>query len=490
MFPNRRLEADELTHSIDPDDGLALGASIRSGRTTAGAALEAALARADAVQDLGAIRFLAPDMAREEAAAIDAGLKRRPKFHGLRPFLGVPFLMKDLGAAAAGLPIVCGSRALPGLRASADSMLAARFRAAGLVPFGVTTVPEFGLALSSEPAMGPISRNPLDPALTSGGSSGGAAAAVAAGIVALAHATDAGGSTRVPAACCGLVGLKPTRGAIPAGPDFTNHIGGIAAELVVSRSLRDTAAALDRAAGAAEGPFPDPDLDGPLLDALDRPVEPLRIGLCLDVAEGRPIDAARREAVAHAADVLAAAGHAILPLPPERLAKLVRDATLVFDRIICVNLARSMVEGADVEPLSAAVAARGVAITARELQDAEITAVRVAHKLWTLFDEFDVLLTPMLSGPPLPIGSFPMDHGDVELQWRRMSDFAPYAMLANVGGTPALTVPHGRDARGLPLPVQLIGPMASDGLLLRLARALQRAEPWGFAAPVAGLDLP
>lgn len=476
-----------MTSAEDPSDAADLAEAIRSGRTSAVAAMEAALARADAMRGLGAISRLDADLGRAAAEALDAGLARRPNYYRIKPFTGVPFLMKDLGATVAGLPVVCGSASIPAIAPETDSELGRRFNAAGLAPFGLTTVPEFGLSLSSEPAIGPLARNPLDPERTAGGSSGGAASAVAAGIVAIAHATDAGGSTRVPAACCGLVGLKPTRGAMPSGPDFGNHIGGVAAELVVSRSLRDTALALDRLSGAAEGFSPDPELDLPVAGRLDEAVEALRIGVVAEVAEGRPIDAERAEAVRHAASVLASAGHSLHGIEPARLAPLGRASTLVFDRIICTNLARNMPDLSKVEPLTAAVARRGLAMTARDYQEAEMTAVRTAHALWRLFDEVDILLTPMLSGPPLAIGAFPFDHDDVELQWRRMGDFAPYAMLANVAGTPALTVPHGSDAAGLPLPVQLIGPMASDGLLIRLARVLQRAQPWSFRHSLAGL---
>lgn len=464
----------------EPLDGMAFAAAIRSGRTTAAAAMEAALSRAEACRSLGAIRHLAAGIGRRQAAACDAD----PNWE--KPFLGVPFLMKDLGSAAKGLPTVCCSRAVPPRPAKADSDLVVRFRAAGLLPFGVTTVPEFGLSLACEPAIGPIARNPLDPTRTPGGSSGGSAAAVAAGIVALAHATDAGGSIRVPAACCGLVGLKPSRGAIPEGPVFDNHLGGLVSELVVSRSLRDTAAMLDACAGRAHGPFPDPALGGPLLPLLEASPAPLRIAVCADAETDTGIGADQRDAVLHAADVFAHAGHSIQIIAPERLTPLRTDSALVFDRLVSVNLARQLKNLSVVEPLSAAVARHGMTIGAGELQEAQLIGVRVAHALWSLFDEADVLLTPMLSGPPAKLGSFPTDHDDVTLQWHRMAECAPFASLANVAGTPALCVPHGL-SDGLPLSVQLIGPMAADGLLLRLARQLQTALPWSFAAAIAGL---
>jgi amidase len=474
--------------SAEPDDGLGLGAAIRAGATTAVAAMEAAVQRARTSEHFGAVSHLSPGLGLERAAAIDAGLRRRSTNSAAQPFLGAPFLMKDLGAAAKGLPIICGSRSIAPHMAQADSELAARFWNLGFAPFGVTTTPEFGLALSSEPVIGPVARNPLDPRLTPGGSSGGAAAAVAAGIVALAHATDAGGSIRVPAACCGLVGLKPSRGAIPGGPAFGNHLSGLATELVVSRSLRDAAAALDQCAGAGRGPFPDPDFGGPVLASLDQALDGLTIGVCVEAGLQTAVAPPNSDAVRHAGEVLRRAGHKIVDVDSSLLGKLARDAGLVFDRVISVNLAGLLDDLSNVEPLSAAVARRGRQITARELQATEIVAVQIAHAMWRLFDEIDVLMTPMLSGPPPPIGSFPMDHEDVDLQWRRMAEFAPFATIANVAGVPALSIPHG-EADRLPLSVQLIGPMASDGLLLRLARQLQTAAPWRFKTTIAGWPL-
>lgn len=466
----------------EPADGLALAAAIRTGRTTASAALEAALARSAQQVALGAVRFTAPAQARLRAALLDApGV---PGGTAIGLFHGVPFLMKDLGAPAPGLPVICGSRAVPPDPA-AGSDLAMAFQDMGLVAFGTTTVPEFGLALASEPAIGPVARNPLNPALSPGGSSGGAAASVAAGIVALAHATDAGGSTRVPAACCGLVGLKTTRGASPGGPNFGNHLGGLAGELVLSRSLRDSAAAFDFIAARAKGPFPPPGRVNALA-ALEAVLRPLRVGLCLE-AQMAEVTAERQEAVARAARLFEQAGHQIIALGKAELASLCQDSQHIFDLQVCAALAAGLPEDAPVERMTAAAAARGRRLCATVLQKADVLQAKTAYRVAELFERFDLLLTPMLSGPPLPLGSFPMDHDDLDLHWQRMNAFAPYAMLANVAGCPALSIPHGLDAAGLPLPVQIMGPMGSEALLLQGASLLQRHCPWNFAADIAGL---
>jgi len=221
-------------------DATALAAAISQGRTNASTVMEASLAACDAQAGLGAVVLLEAGMGRSGAGAADAcPAGQRGPLHGL------PFLGKDLGAAARGLAIGAGpqavrARAVP---APEDSDLFSGFRRAGLIPFGLTATPPFGLSLDSTPEQAPPARNPWNPDLTPGGSSGGAAAAVAAGLVAMAHATDAAGSIRVPAACCGLVGLKPSRGATPGGPDYNNHLMGIAAEGVLARSVRDVTTA-------------------------------------------------------------------------------------------------------------------------------------------------------------------------------------------------------------------------------------------------------
>ncbi|WP_099559002.1 amidase [Hartmannibacter diazotrophicus] len=476
-----------------PPDALALANAIRTGKTTALAAMEASIAAARAFEPLGAVRHVDAAMGRAAAEAFDDRLKSGDADAADAPFAGLPFLMKDLGANAKDLPKVAGNAWLRknGLLPFRDDDLTIRMRAAGLLPFGLTTVPEFGVALSSEPEIGPIARNPHDESLTPGGSSGGAAAAVAAGIVAIAHATDAGGSTRVPAACCGLVGLKASRGAMPTGPEFGNHLMGIASELVVSRSVRDTAAALDALAGNNRGPLPDPALGLPVLAALDTAPELLRIGILAD-APNVEVTTERREAVEETGRWLKSEGHTLVPLDAGDFRKAVDDAQAVFATIILANFARNMgpVAGAlkmgDTSILCRKLIDDGLALPASALFEADLMMARLSAAMWRHFETVDVILTPMLSGPPLPIGSFPLDHMDVDLHWRRMAEFSPYAALANVAGTPAVTVPVGADANGLPLPVQIIGPIASDGLLLRLARRLETKSTWQHRFPIAG----
>lgn len=445
-----------------PDDATGLAAALAAGAISPVGAMSQARARARACADLGAVCWLSE----AEPAAAEAG-----------PFAGVPLLVKDLGGPFAGIPMRAGSAALARKKGAADSDLAQRFRAAGFRPFGATTVPEFGLSLSSEPAVGPICSNPLNPALSAGGSSGGSAAAVAAGIVPLAHATDAGGSIRVPAAACGLVGLKPSRGAIPGGPGFGNHLGGIATEFAVTRSIRDAQALWPCLTGHARGPFPDP---APL------PAEgAYTIGL---VTGGAEIAPERAEAIEAAAKALENIGHRIVQIDAQALAPLRKTCARAFDRIVSANLAtlvRAGLDPAQFEPLTRAFAERGAGLAAVDLWQATEAGAGAAHALWQLFDEVDVLLTPMLSTAPPPLGSFPTDHAEPETQLARMDALAPYAALANITGAPALTLPFGAH-EGLPLPVQLIAPMGGDLRLLELGAALEAEHRWTHPIPLFG----
>lgn len=459
-------------------DATALAETISAGRLTAAEAMEASLAAAGRFAALGAIAWSDPQKGRQSAEAFDA----LPAERKARPFGGVPTLAKDLGGPFEGFPVSAGSKMLPRRGGMADSDLAARFRAAGFCLFGLTTSPEFGLSLASEPAIGPISRNPLDPALSSGGSSGGAAAAVAAGIVSIAHATDAGGSIRVPAACCGLVGLKPGRGAMPGGPGFGNHLGGIATELAVCRSVRDAERAFAALSGNARGPFPPP-APAPV------PGGGLRIGVLLEAGATEP---ARLEAVEAAARSLEAAGHSLHPIRFADVEQMVQASNRAFADVVAINLAetaeRLSADFSGTEPMTQAVLARGQTLRGTEVWRLMNAMVFVSRDLWRLFEGIDCLVAPMLSGTPKPVGSFPTDHADTDLHFARMVAFAPLAALANVSGFPALTLPFGADRAGLPLPVQLVAPMGCEALLLHLARYLESEERWQHPFPIAGLE--
>ncbi|MBX5039260.1 amidase [Rhizobium lentis] len=465
-------------------DATELTAAIRHGSLSAAEAMQAAIAMAARQEPLGAIAYL--DRAMGFASAHDRDRERRiaPDRFSARPFAGVPTLAKDLGGPFRGLPVTAGSRLFERKGGDADSDLASRFRDAGFCPFGLTTSPEFGLSLTSEPAIGPVCRNPLDPARTAGGSSGGAAAAVAAGIVAIAHATDAGGSIRVPAACCGLVGLKPTRGAIPGGPSFSNHLGGIASELAVCRSVRDTALIFSRLSGNSRGPVPDP---SPVDIVSDR----LRIGLLTDTGPSYPTEGTRLAAVEDAARILESDGHVILPLAWADFEWSVAASSRAFADIVSVNLSALIetagLEESRAEPLTQAFAARGRALSAIMLWNTLNDAVLVSHVVWALFDKVDCILMPMLASAPLAIGSFPSDHADTDLHLERMAAFAPLACLANISGFPALTLPFGQDEHAMPLPVQLMMPMGHERRLLSLAARLEAEARWQHRFPVAGL---
>jgi amidase len=443
-------------------DATSLATAISSGQVTAPGVMEAALAAASAVA-FGAV------------ARTDAGLGRAGALApGAGPFAGVPFLGKDLGSAARGLPVAAGSAALRRRLAGPgeDSALFARFRAGGLVPFGLTTVPEFGLALTSDPA-----RNPFDPSLSPGGSSGGAAAAVAGGIAAIAHATDAAGSIRVPAAACGLVGLKPSRGAVPGGPDFGNHLMGLATELVLARSVRDVATAYLLAAGQAQGPTGDP-----------APLEfssPLRVALCVPARSGPEQCGAARQA----ARALEALGARVEERPaPDALGEWAASiAWLILMASLAEWLDTLAVADTEISPLAAAVAAEGRAMPATALFAASREMAQVSHAVWKLFDGADLLLSPVLAGPPPAFGAFDMTRADPAAHFAQMEAIAPNAALANVAGCPALALPFGVDAKSLPLSVQLMGPIGSDLALLAVGAQLAAAAPAiRYPFPIAG----
>ncbi|MDR6902689.1 amidase [Rhizobium miluonense] len=464
-------------------DATELAGAIKSGKFTCVDAMQAALAACAKHEELGAITYLNPEAGLAAARVLDQEASMHPERFAQRAFAGVPTVAKDLGGPFPGLPVTAGSRLFARAGKGADSDLAERFRDAGLCAFGLSTSPEFGFSLASEPAIGPICRNPLDPSRTAGGSSGGAAAAVATGILAIAHATDAGGSIRVPAACCGLVGLKPTRGAVPAGPSFGNHLGGIASELAVTRSVRDTAAIFDVVRGRTRGPYAD-------IVQHTAKTGKLRVGLLTDTGRHYAIESDRAQAVDAAARFLESQGNALISIRWDEMESAIQASARAFGDIISVNIAGLIddlkLDVRLVETMTQAFIMRGRAMPATVLWRSLNGAVRASHTLWEIFDRVDVIVMPMLAAAPPPIGSFPTDHSDIDLHLERMTSFAPLASLANISGFPAITLPFGKDAQGLPLPIQMMAPMSEDKLLLQLASALEAEQRWQHRFPIAG----
>ncbi len=448
-------------------DATALAAAIADGHTSARDVMDACLAACEVQAALGAVVRLNPTMAREAALRAD-GQAVRPR----GPFHGVPFLMKDLGASAKGLPASAGAAALRAIAVepAKDSDLAAAFRNAGLIPFGLSATPPFGLALSTEPEGQGPARNPWDHTRTPGGSSGGAAAAVAAGIVAIAHATDAAGSIRVPAACCGLVGLKPSRGAVPGGPDFSNHLMGIASELVLARSVRDVGAIFAHVHGRQpSGVWP----------------AAVRIGLALP----ERCDVAQTAATRAAGHALADAGCDVVEIAaPDRLGA---EAHGLARKILSVSLADWLtslgIADDAVPPLAGRIAAEGRALTGMAVFGLSREIARLSAMARALFDGLDAMLTPVLANHPPLVGAFDLSKTDTDAHFAQMEAFAPNAALANVAGLPALAVPFGM-ADGLPVGVQLMAAKGRDFLLCHLASLIEaRAPTLRYPGPIAGL---
>jgi len=465
-------------------DATSLAEAVRHGEVTATALMQASIERAEADR-FGSVCHLDADMGLQTARRFDDRLMERNPQALSAPFAGLPFLAKDLGSGAMGLPVHAGSGALKSraLQTSRDSALFRRFRQAGLLPFGVTTVPEFGLALTSEPPGGPIARNPWNTSYSPGGSSGGAAAAVAAGIVAIAHATDAAGSIRVPAACCGLVGLKPSRGLISGAPDFNNHLMGMTGELVLARSVRDVQTALLAVSGYARGPYGEVAMSG-------IPVRGARVGLVETAPGGLAEEQA--ETLRQVRPQLVELGHAVIDLDLESLDELAARSDRIIRTLLSVSLANWLdvleISEREVSPIAAAVAREGRAVPATTLFEASVEAARIAHRCWQLFDGVDAVVLPMLAGPPPAIGSMPTDRDDPDALWHQMAEIAPRVALANVAGLPALSLPRGRDRSDLPLAIQLIGPIGADLLLLHIAGHLETVQPPHFPFAIAGAE--
>jgi Asp-tRNA(Asn)/Glu-tRNA(Gln) amidotransferase A subunit family amidase len=448
--------------------------------------LEAAITRVEARNPaVNAVTMKLYDYGRQ---AIAAGLPDGP----LR---GVPFLMKDLTSPLAGVRMTRGSRFFADTPPSpADSEHVKRLKKAGLVIFGRTNTCELGLSLTCEPQLHGPTRNPWNVAHISGGSSGGAAAAVAARILPAAHASDGFGSIRAPAACCGLVGLKPTRGRNTFAPFTGEGLGGVSTEHAVTLSIRDSAALLDATRGAGPGdPYVAPQPAGPYLKEAGADPGRLKIAWTAAAPNGARVDAEGLRLLAETVKLCSELGHHVEERDPEveRTAIVPTFLTLASANTV-VNLAshptagRSAREG-EVERITWLTAKLGENVSAPDYVRATQTAHRLGRQMAVFHSEWDVLLTPGLSSPAVKLGWLDMMMDDVNEYWQRVFNFSPFTVWFNLTGQPGLMLPLGQSVGGLPLAVQLVGRFGDEATLIRLGAQLEAARPWFGRKPALAI---
>jgi amidase len=463
-------------------DGLALAALIAKGDVSAAEVKAAALAAIAALNPR--VNAVIESWDDEELGSASG------------PFAGVPFLVKDIVGATAGRRNELGSRLAAGVVAGADSHLMSRFRAAGLVTIGRTTTPEMGTSTTTESVATGPTRNPWDAGRNAGGSSGGSAAAIAAGMVPVAHATDGGGSIRVPASINGLFGIKPSRGRVSNGPALDEVWGGLAVQFALSRSVRDSAALMDAVHGGAVGePYYISAPEQPYLAECATHPGKLRIGLVIDPLNGAKTEGAIAAATREVARLCADLGHHVDEVSLElgvsweafvhAHAQFWAANTAAWVEAVAAATGRP-IDDTTLEPATLAVWRYGRAATAMDLLGAFFTRNIVSRTVGALFTRNDVLLTPTIPELPLPIGAYNQAQagldglGWVDYVFRR----SPFTALYNMTGQPAMSVPLEMDGKtGLPIGMQFAAGFGREDLLFRLAGQLEAARPWASRKP-------
>ncbi len=463
-------------------DALGLAELVRGGAADARELLEAAIARAEAHNPK--INAICVRMYDQAEAAIDAGLPDGP----LR---GVPFLLKNLHAPYAGAPLTNGSRLFEGFVPDHDGELVRRYKRAGLVIFGRTNSPELGLSYTTEPSLYGPTRNPWNLDRVAGGSSGGSAAAVAARIVPAAHGSDGGGSIRVPASCCGLFGLKPTRARTPAGPAAGESWAGMSGAHAITLTVRDSAALLDAASGPDAGdPYWAPRPARPFLDEVGVDPGRLRIAFSARTPNEVPVAADCIAAMERAAQLCRDLGHDIEEAEPtyenQAMGRAFLTVIATHVRADTVRRAAELGRAAapeDVERMTWALARMGREVSGAAYVDAIHAIHRVGRQVARFFVDYDVLLTPSMAQPPIAIGALDPMTEDEESYIAELKGFAAFPPLSNVTGAPAMSVPLFWNADGLPIGAQFIGRLGGEATLLRLAAQLEEAAPWADRRP-------
>jgi amidase len=407
------------------------------------------------------------------------------------PFCGVPYLIKDLVASYAGARMTSGSAFLCDFVAPNDSELVRRLKRAGLIIVGKTNTPEFGILPTTEPRLFGATRNPWNANRTTGGSSGGSAAAVAAGLVPAAHANDGGGSIRIPASCCGLFGLKPTRARVPLGPALGDIMNGLVAEHAVTRSVRDSAALLDAVAGPEPGdPYAVPPPARPFAQEVGVVPGRLRIGFTSKAPTGAPVHADCVSAVQDAAKLCTELGHTVEEASPKIDGEIFLKVFIsIWAAGVAWTVAAAEIETKrkshpeDFEPLTWALTEMGRKVSAPDYLLAWTQLQAQCRIISEFFGHYDVWLTPTLAQPPMPLGWFDSQADSPLVGLQRATEFVPFTPLVNATGQPAMSVPLYWNEEGLPIGAHFVGRFGDEATLFRLAGQLEAARPWAKRRP-------
>ena len=458
-------------------DAVGLAALVARGETTPEELLEAAIERVDARN--GAVNAVTNKLYDHGREAIVDGLPDGP-------LKGVPYLLKDLGAALAGCPTTRGCRFFEDVVPAEDSELVKRLKRAGTVIFGRTNTCELGLSLTCEPQLHGATKNPWDQTRISGGSSGGAAAAVGARMLPAAHASDGFGSIRAPAACCGLVGLKPTRGRNTLAPYMGEGSAGLSTEHAVTLSVRDSAAILDATRGPGAGdPYSAAPPARPFLDEVGTDPGKLRIAFTSRTPNGAPVGADALRVLEETAALAADLGHQVEEADPDIDGGAVVPTflTLMAANTV-VNLSSHPSAGRaaredEVERVTWLMAKTGEAVSSADYVRATQTMHRLGRQMAAFHRDHDILLTPGLAtGSAVELGWLDMMMEDADEYWRRVFHFSPFTVWFNLTGQPAIMLPIGESAGGLPVAVQAIAPFGDEATLFRFSAQLEAARPW------------
>ncbi|MCG8415214.1 MAG: amidase [Pseudomonadales bacterium] len=469
-------------------DACAMSAGLQAAEFSAAELIGCAIEQAEKVEPkINSLSVKLADSAVESAQQVDSTQLDRAR----TPFAGVPFLIKDL-AHLAGSKVTFGSRLYPDTMSQHNSVIVQRYLDAGLVVLGKSNSPEFGLTITTEPVATGNTNNPWQLNHSAGGSSGGAAAAVAAGIVPVAHATDAGGSIRIPASCCGLFGHKPSRGLTVSDNTVIANRSGLTVNHVVSRTVRDSAHFLEMARLQSPSLFPQPDIADSFADGYRVAPKSLRIAVQTAQPFGEAVDADCLAAVTEMAKLCEKLGHSVeeFNARPDYAA-----AAKAMNKILCTHTHQQVTSrlneldinlaDAEIESSTTQMTEYGSRISATDYVQALDTLHRVAGEMTQLHEEIDVVLSPVLASTPARLGWLDMNASDLKEYSEKFRGYSGFVAIHNGTGQPSMSVPSLMTKDGLPIGAMFSGAWGSDLTLLQLAHQIEQAQPWQLLAPLA-----